>query len=113
MVKSVDEIIKETERVLPSEDLMLEAIRDLMKDEIKEYIKEKMEENPEIKENMRKSMLLYIEAKMKEVEAMTLMTKSMGELGVISLPPEMKKEFLESMYRMFQKEIDELIDKTI
>ncbi len=113
MVKNVEDIIKESEKVLPSEDLVMEALRDIMKDEIKKYIYEKMEEKPEIKENMRKSMLLYIEAKMKEVEAVTLMTKAMGELGVVSLPPEMRKEFMESMYKLFQKEIDELIEKTI
>ncbi len=113
MTRSVENIIKDSEKILPSEELLMEALRDIMKDEVKAYIREKMEEKPEIKESMRKSMLLYIEAKMKEVEAVTLMSKAMGELGLVSLPPEMKKEFIESMYKIFQKEIDEIIEKTV
>ncbi len=113
MIKDVEELIKESEKVLPSEDLLIEAVRDIMKEEIKEYIREKMKKNPEIKDEIRKAMLLYIGAKVKEIEAATLMSKALGELGIISLPPEIKKEFISNMYKMFQKEIDEMLEKTL
>jgi len=113
MIRDVEELIKESEKVLPSEDLLIEAVRDIMKEEIKEYIREKMKENPKIKEEIREAMLLYLHAKVKEVEAATLMTKALGELGIISLPPETKKELISSIYKMFQKEIDEMLEKTL
>jgi hypothetical protein len=113
MIKDVEELIKESEKILPSEDLLIEAVRDIMKEEIKEYIREKMEENPKIKEEIREAMLVYINAKVKEVEAATLMTKALGELGIISLPPETKKELISNIYKIFQKEIDEMLEKTL
>ncbi len=113
MAKNIEMLLKETEKVMPSEDMMLEVLRDLMKDQIKEYIKEKMDENPKIKDEMREAMMMYINAKVKEIEAATLLTKALGELGVISLPPDVKREFISNIYQMFQKEIDELMEKTL
>ncbi len=113
MVKNVEMLLKETEKIMPSEDMMVEVLRDLMKDQIKEYIKEKMDENPKIKEEMREAMITYINAKVKEFEAATLLTKALGELGVISLPPDVKKEFISNIYEMFQKEINDIIEKTL
>ncbi|NPA75009.1 MAG: hypothetical protein GXO25_02870 [Euryarchaeota archaeon] len=113
MIKDVENLIKKSEEILPSEELFIDAVRDLMKDEIKEYLKEQMKENPQIKENIRKGMLLYIEAKIKESEAVTVLMKALGELGVLTLPPEMRQEILGTMYSTFKKEIDEIIEKTI
>ncbi len=106
-------LLKDTEKIMPSEDMILEVLRDLMKDQMKEYIKEKMNENPKIKEEMREAMMMYINAKVKEIEAVTLLTKALGELGVISLPPDVKKEFISNLYQMFQKEIDDIMEKTL
>ncbi len=113
MIKNLDELVKKGERVLPSEELFLDAIRDLMKDEIKEYIKEKMDENPHIKKEIREAMLIYMDAKVKEAEALTKLTKAIGELGIVALPPKSKQEIVEYIYRTFKKEIDEIIEKTL
>ncbi len=113
MIKDIDTLIKKSEEVLPSEELFIEAVRDLMKDEIKSYLKEKMKENPEIKEAIREAMLGYVAAKVKESESMTRLIKAFAELGVITLPPEMREEITKSVYEMFKKEIDEVIEKTI
>ncbi len=113
MVRNIEMLLKDTEKIMPSEDMMLEVLRDLMKDQMKEYIKEKMDENPKIKEEMKEAMMMYINAKVKEIEAATLLTKALGELGVISLPPDVKKEFISNLYQMFQKEIDEIMEKTL
>jgi uncharacterized protein YneF (UPF0154 family) len=113
MVKNMEEILKESERILPSEEMIVEVMRDIMKDEVKAYIREKMDENPKIKEEIRSAMLTYISAKVKELEATTKLTKALGELGIISLPPDVKKELVANMYQMFQKEIDEILEKTL
>lgn len=113
MIKDIDAMIKKSEEVLPSEELFIEAVRDLMKDQIKEYLKEKLEKNPKIKDAIREAMLGYVAAKVKESEAMTKLVKAFAELGVITLPPEMREELVKSMYETFKKEIDEIIEKTI
>ncbi len=113
MVTNMEEILKETEKILPSEEMIVEAMRDIMKDELKEYIRQKMEENPKIKEEIKVAMLTYISAKVKEIEATTRLTKALGELGIISLPPDVKRELINNMYQIFQKEIDEILEKTL
>ncbi len=113
MIENIEEIIKKSERVLPSEELFIEALRDFMKDEIKEYLKEKLRENPKLKNEIRDAILTYLEAKVKESEAVTKLLRSYAELGIITLPPELKEEIFTSIYKTFKKEIDEIIEKTI
>lgn len=113
MMENIEELIKKSEKILPSEDLFIEAIRDLMKDEIKSYLREKMKENPQIREIMKEAMLDYIDAKIKESESVTKITKALGELGVITLPPEIKEKIIQTIYGTFKKEIDEILEKTL
>ncbi len=113
MMGDIEELIKKSEKVLPSEDLFIEALREIMKDEIKEYLKEKLEENPRVKSEIRSAIITYLEAKIKESEAITKLVKSYAELGIITLPPALKEEVFKSIYTTFKKEIDEIIEKTL
>ncbi len=113
MIRNIEELIKKSEGLLPSEDLFMEAVRDLMKDEIKSYLRDKLEKNPKIREEIRDAMLGYVEAKVKESEAITKLIKAYAELGVITLPPELREEIIKSMYETFQEEIDQIIEKTL
>ena len=113
MIENMEELIKKAEKTFPNEDIFIEVIRDLIKDEIKDYIKENMEKNPHLKKQLRESIGKYVNAKVLETEAVTLFLKTLGELGVISLPPDIKRDLLSNFYRTFQKEIDEILEKTI
>jgi len=113
MIRDLESLVKKSDKVLPSEDLFLEAIHDFMKDEIKLYMREKLNENPEIRDTIRASMLEYVEAKVKESEAIAKIMKAYAELGILTLPQELREEIVKSMYGTFQKEIDEIIEKTI
>ena len=113
MIEDLEELLKKSERIMPSEELFIEAVRDLMKDEIKSYLKEKMEENPRIKEVLKEAMLDYVEAKVKESESITKLTKALAELGVITLPPEIKEKIISMLSSTFKKEIDEILEKTL
>ena len=46
----MDQMLKSTIGVTNTEDLIIEALRDLVKDEIKNYVRQKVDGNPEIKE---------------------------------------------------------------
>ncbi len=113
MIQNIQELMKKAEDILPSEDLFLEVIKEIMKDEIKDYIRQKMEDNPKIKEELREGIFKYVNAKVMEAEATTVILKALGELGILTLPPEIKKDLLSSFYKTFQKEIDEILEKTL
>ncbi|MCD6371040.1 MAG: hypothetical protein J7L63_06070 [Thermoplasmata archaeon] len=113
MIENIEELIKKAEKILPDEDLFLEVIRDLIKDEIKSYLKDRIEKNPEIRKELREAILKYVNAKVMEAESSTILLKALGELGIITLPPEIKKDIISHFYKTFQKEIDEILEKTL
>ncbi|MGC8663411.1 MAG: hypothetical protein ACP5SF_02550 [Thermoplasmata archaeon] len=109
----INEILKMMEKSLPDETLFADVIRDLVKDEIESTLKDKLNKNPEIKNELRAAVLEYIEAKFKEISATTKFTEAVAKLGIVSLPSEMKDEFLKTFLSTFQKEISEAIEKTL
>ena len=64
-------------------------------------------------DELRAAVLEYIEAKFKEISATTKFTEAVAKLGIVSLPSEMKDEFLKTFLSTFQKEISEAIEKTL
>ena len=113
MKVSLEDILQKTESVLPSEEMFIEALRDLIKDEIKNYIKERMDENPEIKKEIRDAILEYIGAKVKETAAMTKIAKSSAKLAATSIPEELKDDVISAVMNTFKGEIDDFLKKTL
>ncbi len=113
MIRDMDKLIKKSEELLPSEELFMEAVREMMKDQIKNYLKQKMNENPKIRDAIREAMLDYVAAKVKESEAIAKLVKAYAQLGIMTLPSDMKSEIISTLYSTFKDEIDEVIEKTI
>ncbi|MEM3397162.1 MAG: hypothetical protein QW620_06030 [Thermoplasmata archaeon] len=109
----VQKILKTTEEVLSPEDFIVDATKELIKDEIKEYLKTKLNENPEIKKEFREAIMILVEARMREVYAIAKIAKCSAKLGLAAMPPEMKDELVKSFVSLFEKELNEILDKTL
>jgi adenosyl cobinamide kinase/adenosyl cobinamide phosphate guanylyltransferase len=107
----VDQMLKSTVGVTNTEDLILEALRDLVKDEIKKYVRQKIEENPEIKAEMKQAIREFIDAKMRETYAIIKMTKCTAELGLEMVPPEMREKLGKDISGLIEKEMNQVFDK--
>jgi hypothetical protein len=107
----MDQMLKSTIGVANTEDLIIEALRDLVKDEIKHYVRRKINENPEIKRELKKAVADFIDAKMRETYAAIKMGKCMAELGIQIVPAEMKEKLGKDVASLIEKEMSGVLDK--
>ena len=111
------------ERILPlmknviggvgTENIVIDAAQDLVKDEIKKYIRQKLDEKPELKHEIKSSVEDYFEAKVKEYLATIKLAKTMAKLGMHVVPEHLRAELSKELTGMFEKEISQIIEKTI
>ncbi len=106
----VESVLKGATGVLHTEDLVLEAVRDLVKDEIKHYIREKIEQNPELKEELKEAVGELLEAKIKEAYALMKAAKVSAKLGLELVPPHLRAEVTKELLSVFEKELNAIID---
>ncbi|MGC9060032.1 MAG: hypothetical protein ACP5JR_02180 [Thermoplasmata archaeon] len=109
----VRKMLSITKEVLNPEDFIVDATKDLIKEEIKDYLKNKLNENPEIKKEFREAIAILIEARMREMYAIAKIGKCTAKLGLAAMPPEMKEEMVKSFVALFEKELNEILDRTL
>ncbi|MEM0449227.1 MAG: hypothetical protein QW520_05340 [Methanomassiliicoccales archaeon] len=107
----VDQMLRTTIGVSNTEDLIIEAIRDLVKDEIKRQIKQKIEENPQLKAELKEAVKEFLDAKMREAYALVKMAKCSAELGVKFVPEDMKAKLTHEVAELIEKEVAQVIEK--
>ncbi|MFQ6107729.1 MAG: hypothetical protein ACE5QF_09150 [Thermoplasmata archaeon] len=108
----LEPFIKASSGVLRTEDMVIEAVRDLIKDEIKRYIRAKLEANPELKKEVKDAVSDYIEAKVKEGYALVKVAKCGAKLGLELVPEKLRGELAKELVAIFEKEIGAVIDRT-
>jgi len=109
----VETMIKSASEIVHTEDIMIEAVRDIIKDEIKNHIKGKLETNPELKAEFKEAINALFEAKAKEAYALVKLAKSTAKLGLESLPPQMKEQLMRELISIFEKELNVILEKTL
>jgi len=107
----IDQMLKSTIGVANTEDLIIEALRDLVKDEIKHYVRQKINENPEIKQELKEAVADFIDAKMRETYAIIKMGKCVAELGIQIVPAEMKEKLGKDVASLIEKEMSQVLQK--
>jgi adenosyl cobinamide kinase/adenosyl cobinamide phosphate guanylyltransferase len=112
-MEPIEQYVKLLEKSIPSETMFIDALQDLIKDEIKEYMKEKIDKNTELKKEIKEAVKQYMEAKLKEVNAIAMLSKVAAEMGLAVMPADLKNQFLKNLVSVFSKEIDKTIEKTI
>ena len=108
----LEPFIKASGSVLRTEDLVIEAVRDLIKDEIKRYIRGKLDANPDLKNEVKSAVSDYFEAKVKEGYALVKIAKCGAKLGLELVPEKLRGELAEELVSIFEKEIGAVIDRT-
>ena len=109
----VKDILKQTGSTLQIENLMMESFREILKDEIKSRMQESLERNPDIRRDISEAIDILMEARLKEALALMKLAKASTKLGVESTPPEVRKEMISSFTALFEKELGELLEKTL
>ena len=99
--------------LMSTEDLVIEAFRDLVKDEIKTYIREKVETDAELKEELKDAISYYFNAKARSLYAELKASRAAARLGLRILPDELQGEVGEALVGLFEKELGNLLEKAL
>ncbi len=110
--ETIGSLLKGTLGVIHTEDILFEAVRDLVKEEVKRYVRQRLEERPALKEELKSGIAALIEAKVREASALVLIAKSAAKLGVELVPPHLREEVAKELVDALEKEITTILDRT-
>lgn len=85
-------IQSQLQELLSTEDLVIEAFRDLVKDELKSHIRSKVEEDPELKAEIKEAVGYYFQSKARSIYAELKATRAATRLGLRLLPDDLQGE---------------------
>ncbi len=108
----VEKVLQETMGAVHTEDLVLEAVRDLVKDEVKAYIRARLDANPTLREEIRAAVKDLLAAKLQEGYAFAKLAKAGVKLGLELVPPEMREEVTREIAKIIEKEMSSLLART-
>lgn len=103
----------QVKELMATEDILLEAVRDLVKDEIKTYIREKVDSDAELKEELKDAISYYFNAKARSIYAELKASRAAARLGLRILPDELQGEVGEALVGLFEKELGNLLEKAL
>ncbi|KJE48913.1 MULTISPECIES: hypothetical protein [Acidiplasma] len=113
MKNDIDNYIKSILETAPSEEMYIEAVRDVFKDLIKEYIRKKINEDEDLKRQIEDVLEEFMEARIKQYDSMAKMAKITAKIGILSAPKNIKDEAINDFLNTFKNEIDEIIKRTL
>jgi len=108
----VEKVLRDTIGAVHTEDLLVEALRDLVKDEVKAYIRVRLDANPELRGEIREAVKDLLEAKIREAYAFVKLAKAGAKLGLELVPAEMRTEVTRELARIIEKEVASLMSRT-
>lgn len=99
--------------LLGNEELVVEAMRDLVREEIKRKMREALEADPALREELRAAVRLYFEARVHQAYASLKFVKASAKLGVTMLPPDLRDELGKEIGSLLEKEVAALLEKAM
>lgn len=93
------------------EDLVAEALRDMMKDEIRARIRKALEKDSRLKAEMRSAIDELLEAKVRETYAMVRLGKCGAEMGIMMVPEELRRRIEKDLAGLLEKEMGRVINE--
>jgi hypothetical protein len=103
----------QVKELMATEDILIEAVRDMVKDEIKTYIREKVDADEDLKGEIKEAISYYFNAKARSVYAELKASRAAARLGLRILPDELQGEVGEALVGLFEKELGNLLEKAL
>ncbi len=105
-------LVRGTAGAIHTEDLLIEAIKDLVREEMKDHIRETLDGNPYLKAELKEAVRELMEAKAKEAVALIKVAKATAKVGVEMLPPNIREDLTRDLVQVFEKQITSLLERT-
>lgn len=104
-------IVRSQLEVFRTEDLLVEALRDMVKDEIKRHVRQKLDENPQLRKEIKTAIGELVVAKINETYALLKLTKCGAELGLTMIPKDLREKIGKDLASLLEKEVSQVIEK--
>jgi hypothetical protein len=112
--KDVVPLIKSLlEGALGAEDIVVEALRDMVKDEVKAHIRTALDKDPDLRDEIKKAIYMYLEARARQLYAAMKIAKGATKLGLSIIPPDLKKEMSKEILSTLEKELGDIMDRAL
>ena len=99
--------------LLGNEELIVEAMKDLLRDEIKRKMRETLDADPELKEELQDAIRSYYEARVRQAYASLKFVKASAKLGVGMLPHDLRDDLGKEIGSLLEKEVAALLEKSV
>ncbi len=106
-------IFDSSKKLMINDNVILEAVIDIYKDEIKETIRKKLDDNPRLNKELKDAIKEYVQGKLLEAAAQGKLLKIVAELGLVSLPDNMRDEIVKTIIKAIGPEIDTILKNTL
>ncbi|MDD1767133.1 MAG: hypothetical protein LUQ27_01010 [Methanomassiliicoccales archaeon] len=108
---NIASIVRSQLEVFRTEDLLVEALRDMVKDEIKRHVRQKLDENPQLRKEIKAAIGELVVAKINETYALLKLTKCGAELGLTMIPKDLREKIGKDLASLLEKEVSQVIEK--
>lgn len=108
--EAVGSLVKSAMGLVHTEDLLLEAVRDLLRDEVKRYIRDRLDERPALREELKRGVASLMEAKVREGSALLLIAKAAAKLGVELVPAQLREEVAKELVDALERDMATVLE---
>ncbi|MEM0129544.1 MAG: hypothetical protein QXG65_05230 [Thermoplasmata archaeon] len=109
----VDLLREGTRDLFRPEEIVREAVRDIVKDEIRGHVEKTLRENPDLARDLREGIRQLLEARALEYAALLRVSTLMARLGLSTLPPELRRQVTRDIADLIGREIGQIVEKTL
>ncbi len=104
-------MLKEPIQAFQPEDLLMEAVRDMVKEEMKKRMRTALDSDPDLRAELKGAVSELLEARVREMYAMVKIAKCGAELGIRMVPKDLREKIEEDIAGILAKEAEQVMDR--
>jgi hypothetical protein len=106
-------LLKGSRDLLNPEEIVREAIRDVVKDEIRHHLEKTLKEDPNLAHDLRDGVRALLEARALEYAALLRVGALTARLGLAAVPPELRSKLTSEVVELFSRELGQIVEKSL
>jgi hypothetical protein len=109
----IETLLKGSRDLLRPEQIVREAIRDVVKDEIREHLERTLREDPELARDLKDAVKALIEARAAEYAALLKFGTCTARLGLAAVPADIRQKFTSEVVSLLGRELGQIVEKSL
>ena len=109
----IDSLLKSSRELLRPEEIVREAIRDVVKDEVRHHLEKTLKEDPKLAHDLKEAVRSLLEARALEYAAVLRIGALAARLGLAAAPPEIRTRLTREVIDIFSREIGQIVEKSL